>query len=480
MDGSTEATREQNFDSQGVDGEEDIFLEGNTAQNAKGRGRRGRGKGKGKERAVDDGDGEGQGEGQATPRRTRQTRSTTRATGRTASADAKNENKGKGKGKGKARATTDDEQEQEQEQDEEDNDATPKRANARTTRANARNHQSARQTRSRSRALEMEDAIPEEDGEADREAQSEQEQIAFELTQNEAMPRVAIEKRAGAGDMSASAALDSAAAGQTGQTFKASGESSNLGTTSEPDPFRPRQFRKFTPVSESEFEEPQTVAAIAAARSGRTTKRARTNKSSGRPGLRNLPPPQASARHGGGEEEEDGEEEENDRTPTPTALSRKRARVSALSGASFARRSGSAAHVDSDVSEEDTSSATDDEAVAVRHLKGADLYVTGNNMHGRKTWTREETQCLLDTLYEVARIKKDRPSFRPYAKVLELHGRWGTKSRTLSRWNNVQLKDKARNELIRMRREKLKVSSEESHIVSSHPSETSPGDRNAC
>ncbi|PWN50969.1 hypothetical protein IE53DRAFT_386698 [Violaceomyces palustris] len=93
----------------------------------------------------------------------------------------------------------------------------------------------------------------------------------------------------------------------------------------------------------------------------------------------------------------------------------------------------------------------------VKPHKGTNLYVTGANVNGRRYWTKAETDCLLETLYRIARYKKTKPKFQVYSAVLELHGPSGKKSRTLKRWNNVQLKDKSRNELQRMRKEGLKI-----------------------
>ena len=98
------------------------------------------------------------------------------------------------------------------------------------------------------------------------------------------------------------------------------------------------------------------------------------------------------------------------------------------------------------------------QSVRVEPFKRANLYITGGNMVGRQNWTEEETQCLLDSLYEVARFKRQKPRFQVYSRILELHGANGLRTQTLGRWNNVQIKDKSRNELIRMRREGIKVS----------------------
>ncbi|CDW96613.1 hypothetical protein, partial [Sporisorium scitamineum] len=93
------------------------------------------------------------------------------------------------------------------------------------------------------------------------------------------------------------------------------------------------------------------------------------------------------------------------------------------------------------------------QSVRVEPYKRSNLYITGHNMTGRTRWTQPETDCLLDSLHELARYKKIAPKFKVYTEILRRHGVHGTQSRVLARWNNVQLKDKSRNELIRMKRE---------------------------
>lgn len=93
------------------------------------------------------------------------------------------------------------------------------------------------------------------------------------------------------------------------------------------------------------------------------------------------------------------------------------------------------------------------QSVRVEPYKRNNLYVTGHNMTGRSRWTPTEVSCLLTSLHELARYKKVAPKFKVYTEILKRHGVNGTQSKTLARWNNVQLKDKSRNELIRMKRE---------------------------
>ncbi|SJX66225.1 uncharacterized protein SRS1_10894 [Sporisorium reilianum f. sp. reilianum] len=97
------------------------------------------------------------------------------------------------------------------------------------------------------------------------------------------------------------------------------------------------------------------------------------------------------------------------------------------------------------------------QAVRVEPYKRSNLYITGHNMTGRSRWTQTETDCLLDALHELARYKKVAPKFKVYTEILKRHGVHGTHSRTLARWNNVQLKDKSRNELIRMKRDGVRI-----------------------
>lgn len=86
-----------------------------------------------------------------------------------------------------------------------------------------------------------------------------------------------------------------------------------------------------------------------------------------------------------------------------------------------------------------------------RPRKNAEIYKTGANAKGRQLWTEEERQVLHAALRRFARRKIKSPHALVYRDVLKAHGREGDGK--LKRWNNVQLKDKARNELWRMRRE---------------------------
>uniref|UniRef100_V5EUX7 Uncharacterized protein n=2 Tax=Kalmanozyma brasiliensis (strain GHG001) TaxID=1365824 RepID=V5EUX7_KALBG len=97
------------------------------------------------------------------------------------------------------------------------------------------------------------------------------------------------------------------------------------------------------------------------------------------------------------------------------------------------------------------------QAVRVEPYKRSNLYITGHNMTGRSRWTDAETTCLLEALHELARYKKVSPRFKVYHEILRKHGVNGTESRLLARWNNVQLKDKSRNELMRMKREGRRI-----------------------
>ena len=97
------------------------------------------------------------------------------------------------------------------------------------------------------------------------------------------------------------------------------------------------------------------------------------------------------------------------------------------------------------------------QSIRVEPYKRSNLYITGHNMTGRSRWTSAETECLLDSLHELARYKKVAPKFKVYTEILRRHGVQGTQSRVLARWNNVQLKDKSRNELIRMKRQGVRI-----------------------
>lgn len=80
------------------------------------------------------------------------------------------------------------------------------------------------------------------------------------------------------------------------------------------------------------------------------------------------------------------------------------------------------------------------------------LYNTGGNTNGRKPWLPEETGILMKSLDEICVYKREYPAIQPYAIVLRWHGPSGERSSLLSDRNNMQLKDKSRNELLRMKR----------------------------
>ncbi|KAL9931783.1 hypothetical protein V8E36_009333 [Tilletia maclaganii] len=79
----------------------------------------------------------------------------------------------------------------------------------------------------------------------------------------------------------------------------------------------------------------------------------------------------------------------------------------------------------------------------------------------RRFWTEAETDCLMAALhkYTFLRVLGKRPKgqhkgvYPVYDLIIKKHGPRGTKSHDLARRTNVQLKDKARSELERMRRE---------------------------
>ncbi|UZJ54159.1 hypothetical protein CBS101457_003479 [Exobasidium rhododendri] len=90
-------------------------------------------------------------------------------------------------------------------------------------------------------------------------------------------------------------------------------------------------------------------------------------------------------------------------------------------------------------------------------------YATGGNIDGRKVWSADETECLvreLENLYPMylqARAERG-ASFFMWKEILDRHGKDGTTSETLKMRNNVQLKDKARNIVQRMIKDKIEVS----------------------
>lgn len=89
-------------------------------------------------------------------------------------------------------------------------------------------------------------------------------------------------------------------------------------------------------------------------------------------------------------------------------------------------------------------------------------YATGGNQLGRVPWSMEETECLLTDLevlhpqYEEALRTNVR--FAVWSEILKRHGENGSLSTFLKNRNNVQLKDKARNEFERRKRAKQEVS----------------------
>ncbi|KAK0539557.1 hypothetical protein OC835_001109 [Tilletia horrida] len=78
-------------------------------------------------------------------------------------------------------------------------------------------------------------------------------------------------------------------------------------------------------------------------------------------------------------------------------------------------------------------------------------------IEARRFWSPDETHCLLKEVWRLAFQKKTNRQYQIWDKILQLHGRRGTKTRILARRNNVQVKDKARSELQRMRREMEKL-----------------------
>ncbi|KAK0550744.1 hypothetical protein OC845_002519 [Tilletia horrida] len=98
-------------------------------------------------------------------------------------------------------------------------------------------------------------------------------------------------------------------------------------------------------------------------------------------------------------------------------------------------------------------------------LNGGSDYRYGIGTAARRRWTPEETKCFVDCLYKYAHLKangvkrvysnsKDPQPIQIFSHILQRHGPNGTKSRTLQWRNNMQLKDKVKSELVRMRREK--------------------------
>ncbi|PWN87168.1 hypothetical protein FA10DRAFT_281928 [Acaromyces ingoldii] len=89
-------------------------------------------------------------------------------------------------------------------------------------------------------------------------------------------------------------------------------------------------------------------------------------------------------------------------------------------------------------------------APQAQRLKRHYNYSTGGNRLGRQKWTEEETQCLHRALEKLIKKRANDPSYQIYAEVLNRHGSRGSTNTILRLRNNVQIKDKARNELLRM------------------------------
>lgn len=95
------------------------------------------------------------------------------------------------------------------------------------------------------------------------------------------------------------------------------------------------------------------------------------------------------------------------------------------------------------------------ETAEVKHTQERSVYryATGGNRHGRVPWSDGETECLANCLREL----QDGNHRFIWKEVLRLHGVGGRSSEVLKNRNNVQLKDKARNEVERMVRAKMPV-----------------------
>ncbi|PWN34295.1 uncharacterized protein FA14DRAFT_180921 [Meira miltonrushii] len=79
-------------------------------------------------------------------------------------------------------------------------------------------------------------------------------------------------------------------------------------------------------------------------------------------------------------------------------------------------------------------------------------YTIGQNNVGRKKWTNEETQCLMSAMDSIMTGEDAKLKLRPYFAVLQLHGERGSIDNLLATRNNMQLKDKVRNEILRLKR----------------------------
>lgn len=84
-------------------------------------------------------------------------------------------------------------------------------------------------------------------------------------------------------------------------------------------------------------------------------------------------------------------------------------------------------------------------------------YTIGQNNVGRKRWTEEETACLMSALDTIMSGDDIKAKLRPYHAVLQLHGERGSIDNMLASRNNMQLKDKVRNEILRMKRSALHI-----------------------
>ena len=81
------------------------------------------------------------------------------------------------------------------------------------------------------------------------------------------------------------------------------------------------------------------------------------------------------------------------------------------------------------------------------------MYFTGGNRPaGRLRWSEEETKALMESLDLICALKEEQQVIQPYSIVLRMHGPRGSVSTVLANRNNVQLKDKSRNECLRLKR----------------------------
>lgn len=151
-----------------------------------------------------------------------------------------------------------------------------------------------------------------------------------------------------------------------------------------------------------------------------------------------------------------GKENQPTGTPTPSTPSRQQ-------GSSPRRKR---THVESEdpISSEDEMVDERRETYrASRSLspKKHNRYCTGHNRRrSRQPWTNEETKCLMDSMDRLLAPVDDEGdgAILIYATILRWHGAKGAESQILAARNNVQLKDKVRNEILRLRRSNLPVS----------------------